>query len=218
MARAAKDVHQVVPHQQRLVFVDRQRRAALARAEDEIDASMLDAAAGQQCVHARKQTYRRIGQVDRFESADPNGNHRGGACHDAFLVIRQDRRLPLAARAVARSVEVDKEHRAVGRRMRDATPDTGPDVAEVRIGVARFDVLLRLGQLSAKIHPVVAIPGARWEDGPELAHESRNTVAALSEPPRQILFEVAGGRVRRPGTARVGTAAGRRRLRERPGR
>src|SRR5438270_869697 len=83
------------------------------------------------------------------------------------------------------------------RSVGDAVAHPGPDKGEVRIGVARLDLLLVGAQLGPQLHLVVAVLGAVREQRVEAAEELRQAIVAVVEACGQALIEIAGRRMKR---------------------
>ena len=132
--RILEDVHEVVLHQQRLVFVHRQADVALARLEHQIDAAAFEAAAREQRIHVIEQPQTRIGQVDRIDRVLRNRNLHGRPRHDPLVVVAEDHGRAPPGGDVARPVEIDEVHRRSRLRpVRHAISEARAEVGQVRV-------------------------------------------------------------------------------------
>ena len=66
----------------------------------------------------------------------------------------------------------------------------------MRVGVSRLDLALRLAELGALLHPVVAVGSTGREEHAERAEEELEVVAAVAQAREQARVEIAGGRVK----------------------
>ncbi len=79
----------------------------------------------------------------------------------------------------------------------DAGPQRSGHERQMRIGVLRLLGLLRLGQLRPPVDLVVLVPGALREHRPEDVDVGHHAAAAMDEPGREALVEIARRRMER---------------------
>src|SRR5476649_2275678 len=115
-----------------------------------------------------------------------------------LLVVSKDRRRPPAPRGLAHPVQIDEVHRRVGLGpVGHAVAQPRADEGQMRVAVARLDLLLLIAQLGAQIHLVVAVRRPLREERVERPEELRQPIVAVVEADRQALVEVSRRRVER---------------------
>ena len=172
--------------------------------------------AGEQLVDAGDQPELRVGQVHRVDRMLRERHPERLARHDALLVVGHDRGLPLAPRSPfvpSRSMKIHRGERLVA--VGDAVAHPRADEGEVRVGVARLDLLLLVGELAAQLHLVVPVLGVRREERVPRVEELREPPAVVMHAAGEALVEVAGRRVQRAVERLAGSGRAGRRTRGR---
>ncbi len=134
----AQYVCQIVPHQQRLVLVDRETRVPLARRQLQLQAPLPRRMTGDEVPELFVQAIPRILEADGFDRMRGDRDAQAGARHLDFVVVAHQYGGAISRRAGAHAVEIDEVDGIRPHPIRDARAQPGEDEHEMRISVQRF--------------------------------------------------------------------------------
>ena len=184
-------------HEQGLVLVHGEPGVALDAGERDVHPALLEPGSVQEHVDPLDEPELRVEEVHGVEGVAGHRDRKGAAGHQVFLVVRHDRGLALATLGAVHAIQIDEVDGrgrivAVGH----AVPHPGADERQVRVTVARLDLLLLRRQLAPKLHLVVVVRGVRGKEGVEGVEELREPPVVVMHPGREALVEIARGRVK----------------------